>query len=225
MRFHENFSKFRKSKGLTQEEIAETLQVSRQSVSKWENGEAIPDLAKIIKIAELLDVSIDALCGREMLHRLDTNQNIRTEQDIKVAFKSHPAITIVLSIIIAVVFGLSGYFVGHITNNQSDVYELPDTIEVSNVNFRIKEKGLVCTFIPEIYSDQLTYTVIIINELEHKSSHDVTFNDGIATANLNLYINGFHKIILQVSNGQEQRNISLVKKLYVDMRDNSLTIY
>lgn len=56
----------RKRNGWSQEELADQLSVSRQSVSKWEGGQAIPDLTKIIKMAELFGVSTDYLLKDEL---------------------------------------------------------------------------------------------------------------------------------------------------------------
>lgn len=47
--------------GLTQERLAEMLEVSRQSVSKWELGQAMPDVEKIIRMSELFEVSTDTI--------------------------------------------------------------------------------------------------------------------------------------------------------------------
>ena len=47
----------RKRKGWSQEELADKLDISRQSVSKWELGASIPDLDKIIKLSDLFDVT------------------------------------------------------------------------------------------------------------------------------------------------------------------------
>ena len=57
----EKISMFRKKCGWSQEELAMQLNVSRQSVSKWESGASIPDLDKIIKLSELFGVSTDYL--------------------------------------------------------------------------------------------------------------------------------------------------------------------
>ena len=51
----------RKKKGWSQEELADKLDVSRQSVSKWEGGLSIPEVEKIVKMAELFGVSTDYL--------------------------------------------------------------------------------------------------------------------------------------------------------------------
>lgn len=56
-----NIQSRRKVLGLTQEQLAERLGVSRQTVAKWETGETSPDLANAGALAEVLDVSLDAL--------------------------------------------------------------------------------------------------------------------------------------------------------------------
>ena len=66
MTFGENLIRYRKDKGMTQEELAEKLDVSRQSVSKWENGDSMPDADKLIRLSDLLDASLDELTGRQV---------------------------------------------------------------------------------------------------------------------------------------------------------------
>ena len=56
----------RKKNGWSQEELAEMLEVSRQSVSKWEGAQSVPDLARIIKMAEIFNVSTDYLLKDEI---------------------------------------------------------------------------------------------------------------------------------------------------------------
>ncbi|MEF9877082.1 MAG: helix-turn-helix domain-containing protein [Gordonibacter sp.] len=58
---HTNIQGRRKTCGLTQEQVAERLGVSRQTVTKWETGESMPDLANAAALADVLDVSLDAL--------------------------------------------------------------------------------------------------------------------------------------------------------------------
>ena len=57
----ERIQQLRKAAGLSQEQLAEKLDVSRQSVSKWELNDAVPELAKVISISELFGVSTDEL--------------------------------------------------------------------------------------------------------------------------------------------------------------------
>ena len=58
-----NLIKLRKEKGLSQEELADKLSVSRQAISKWERGESLPDTDNLIRLAKLYGVSIDEIVG------------------------------------------------------------------------------------------------------------------------------------------------------------------
>ncbi len=61
MKFSENLHYLRKRDKITQEELADRLGVSRQSVSKWETGEAYPETDKLLILCDLFDVSLDGL--------------------------------------------------------------------------------------------------------------------------------------------------------------------
>ena len=65
----ENIRKFRKKNDLTQEELAERLGVTYQSVSRWENGATYPDLELLPAISELLSVSLDELLGMPQIEK------------------------------------------------------------------------------------------------------------------------------------------------------------
>jgi len=69
--FAKNFAERRKELGFTQAEIASKLNVSPQAVSKWENGESLPDVALLPLIAEQLETTIDALFGREKKEKVE----------------------------------------------------------------------------------------------------------------------------------------------------------
>lgn len=65
MEFSECLARERKAQGMSQEDLAGRIQVSRQAVSKWETGDAMPDLPKLLALAEVLALPLDVLCGRE----------------------------------------------------------------------------------------------------------------------------------------------------------------
>ena len=71
---NENIQALRKSKGLSQEELALKLNVVRQTVSKWESGRSVPDADILLKIADVLDVSISDLLGAALPND-ETQQN------------------------------------------------------------------------------------------------------------------------------------------------------
>ena len=62
----ENIKTLRKSKGLSQEELAIKLNVVRQTVSKWEQGLSVPDAEMLIKLAEVLDTTVSNLLGEKI---------------------------------------------------------------------------------------------------------------------------------------------------------------
>ena len=72
----------RKKKGLTQEELANELQVSRQAVFKWECGENTPDLEKIKKLAKLYDVSFDVLLDDEKELDIESSKIVEQVQPV-----------------------------------------------------------------------------------------------------------------------------------------------
>ena len=61
----------RKNKGLTQEELAENLGVSRQAVAKWESGDSVPDIDKCSLLAQLFEVSLDDLVNFDPKENMD----------------------------------------------------------------------------------------------------------------------------------------------------------
>ena len=61
MEFAEKLIALRKSRELTQEQLAEQLNVSRQSISKWESGQVIPEVEKIVELSKVFDVTVDYL--------------------------------------------------------------------------------------------------------------------------------------------------------------------
>lgn len=65
--------------GMTQEEVASALFVTKQAVSKWENGNGLPDVATLGKLADLFDVNIDFL--------LTGNDNVKIEKEVEIVEK------------------------------------------------------------------------------------------------------------------------------------------
>ena len=65
--FGERFSRLRKKLGYTQEEIATKINISAQAVSKWENDLSAPDISTLPLLADILNVTLDELLGREII--------------------------------------------------------------------------------------------------------------------------------------------------------------
>ena len=60
----------RKEKGMTQQELAEKLNITNKAVSKWETGEAFPETSQLVPLANIFGVSVDELLRGELAHEL-----------------------------------------------------------------------------------------------------------------------------------------------------------
>ncbi len=77
---NENIKKLRKSKGLSQEELAIKLNVVRQTVSKWENGLSVPDSDMLIALADELDTSVSVLLGETVMEPMSDDLKAISEK-------------------------------------------------------------------------------------------------------------------------------------------------
>lgn len=75
MEFNEKLQELRKSRGLTQEELAEALFVSRTAISKWESGRGYPSIDSLKQISNYFSISIDELLSGEKLITIAENEN------------------------------------------------------------------------------------------------------------------------------------------------------
>lgn len=115
---HENLKNYRKKKGLSQEQVALQVHVTRQTLSKWEQGTSVPDAETLVNIAEALDVSVSELMGQtikeesvelgevaQQLARLNEMMALRIHNQEK----TRKTIIRVIYVLIAVVFLASIY--------------------------------------------------------------------------------------------------------------------
>ena len=82
MEFHEKLQELRKSRGLTQEELAEALYVSRTAISKWESGRGYPSIDSLKEISKYFSVTIDDLLSGEALISIAERENKTNLQNL-----------------------------------------------------------------------------------------------------------------------------------------------
>ncbi len=102
MKLSDKIINLRKAKGWSQEDFAEKLNVSRQAVSRWENGTALPDANNILQLSKLFGVSADYLlneeyCGDETIHAVKENDTVPAAEKKK-DWKLHLVAAIAFSI-------------------------------------------------------------------------------------------------------------------------------
>ena len=83
MEFHEKLQELRKQKGLTQEELAEVLFVSRTAVSKWESGRGYPNIESLKAISKFFRVTVDELLSGEELLTISEEDHKKRENHIR----------------------------------------------------------------------------------------------------------------------------------------------
>lgn len=82
MEFHEKLQELRKNKGLTQEELAEALFVSRTAISKWESGKGYPSIDSLKSISNYFSVSIDDLLSGDKLLTIAEKEHKSSLQNV-----------------------------------------------------------------------------------------------------------------------------------------------
>ena len=88
MEFHEKLQELRKARGLTQEELAEALYVSRAAVSKWESGRGYPGIDSLKAISKYFSITIDELLSAALNSSFpERSSSIVIEKYFEIAFK------------------------------------------------------------------------------------------------------------------------------------------
>ena len=100
--FSEKLYELRKEKGFSQEELAEKLNVARQTISKWETGMTVPDTNNLIELSKIFGISIDDLVGKKDEEVIEDNKKINKKQLIKIILIIAMIITIILFICVIV---------------------------------------------------------------------------------------------------------------------------
>lgn len=117
MTFADKILSLRKQANLTQEELAEKLEVSRQAISRWEMGTALPDAANLLRMSKLFGVTVDYLVNDEYASERDLPIVKKTEVTVKDETKKQGAFILlvgsqILAFLVeglAVALGLCGY--------------------------------------------------------------------------------------------------------------------
>ncbi|MDO4327659.1 MAG: helix-turn-helix domain-containing protein, partial [bacterium] len=140
--FGENLKTLRKQKGFSQEELAARLHVVRQTISKWEKNLSVPDADTLIRLAEILEVSVSELLGTkiesenvasdvaEQLSRINEQLAIKNRRSRRI----WKVVAIVLAIIVLVNIFIAVFFRvpdlnGNIQNSQPAINEETQIIE------------------------------------------------------------------------------------------------
>ena len=239
MSFQENLIRARKARGMTQEELATRLSISRQAVSKWETGESLPDLYKLAALADELGVSTDELCGREAVlcgevpataSAEETAERAAFAEELRRIAKQNRSLRYVVGILVlicGVLTMLSGY--RSLQNSKAPSNEittsapLPDTITVSGLTVS-REVGNVAVFrfVPSISGEGYEWSASCAPDDNGYIAVKTIMEDGICSVWIS-NIPEYRGVTLSVTvtNGTESRSICLATDIC--FRDNTVT--
>lgn len=205
----------RKLRGMNQENLAERVGVSRQAVSKWETGEAMPDCVKLMALADALEVSLDYLCGREE-EQPSTPESVATPEQGKKKVSTRHAILVCLLAMLLLGIGLGvGLLISGNHNRKSEtlpmeVTPLPDAISVEGFDIdSLGNEGLAFHFIPSVINENYTYQVSMCDEYGRVQTFDATPKGGICVCRTGLKMGYGYTITAVIGNGDESRSILL----------------
>ena len=156
----ENIKTLRKQKGYSQEQLADKLNVVRQTVSKWEKGYSVPDADMLEELSDIFEVSVGDLLGKEILTAEETTdigelvkqltilndyfseKMRRRKKTLKIAKRIFVSLLVVALISISCICAI----------------EVVDTIKHKVLAYDETEIKLICTLNGEEYIYELTYT-------------------------------------------------------------------
>lgn len=126
----------RKAKGYTQQEVADELYVTQKTVSRWENGEGIPDISIIISVAEFYEITVDELLKGERNNYNQSTRTIEKKNKSKVKLITNKLLSIqniyfLVSMAILFTFIVAGILVGLLVDSKNDINSLAGVIIVT----------------------------------------------------------------------------------------------
>lgn len=195
MKFEEKIIKLRKQKNMSQEELAEKLNVTRQTISKWELGQSKPDMEKLIEISNLFEVGVETLTNESL--DVESVKKVKSKKERKwllyvmvvilVASSTTLAIRIGMNIdqknkekenfmnnIFGTITGIQGQIQNQINNDfsndfENDKTEMEETISKSKFN------------LPFIYSSGTNLEVFVSNTLDDVITSNKTNKEMLIT--------------------------------------------
>jgi transcriptional regulator with XRE-family HTH domain len=157
----------RKKSGLSQDQLAEKLHVTRQSVSKWELGESLPDIENIVKLSNTFGVTIDFLCKDDEID--DSNQSVVQSTKEKTSNFYHNRVSTFFSICLisigglglATIWILSRFIVAFQWTAGEPPVIMPFDINQSPIYPRIETKGNYMAFVKTYHLEGLVIACVL----------------------------------------------------------------
>lgn len=205
----EIIEKYRKERNLTQVELANKLGVSKSAISKWENGNNLPDITLLEPLSEILGIDKLLLFTSENTTKEENNERIKT-----IKRKNRIRLSI-----ISIIFIFSIIFTNYISykvykhnltkkeNNQTEVYRFYSNDEEYYVNGYI------------IFQDGKS--TVLFDQLEIQKKDERTIKDSIDSVEVHLYVNGTLVFADMKESNNNQKDINKVLNSLIKTLNNT----
>lgn len=184
MKFGDNLKKIRKDKKMSQEKLAEKVNVSRQSVSKWENGEAYPEMNNILELCKIFNCKINDLVHTDMsdISSLDEDiimnvvkfneskqKNVKTLSNVISLIGKIGSIVLKVAIpFIILVMLIIPYIINNLEINDNKIIFNTDNIKltdhneivIGDIDFIKLDEDIDSEFIIDIYNSHSKFEII-----------------------------------------------------------------
>ena len=151
MKFNEKILELRKQKGWSQEELGEKINVSRQTISKYETGQSSPEMEKLLEISKVFNISIDELVGKETKTFAEVKKHNSKKWlvllfviIIFILIFLYKAISFTIIYLRANSFSENNYYMGEYLSNESD--NMTIVIKTTKIDNKIKIETITDSF-------------------------------------------------------------------------------
>lgn len=209
MKFNETLISLRRAKGLSQEQLANQINVSRQAVSKWETAESQPDLAKLILLSEVLGRSLDELCGREdKTPKAEKNQidNTRTQR--------RPAWRWPIALVLSLIIGFAGGAALSRHLFPAVIRQVIDPITISSLTLypELSNQKIRVLFSPSVANDTFSFHVQKVDSFGQSSTYPAIYRQGTCVSDVLIdQSNGDFTLYAVINDGVYEHTTGLIQ--------------
>ena len=228
MTLGERIYRLRADRNMTQEQLAEKLGVTRQSISKWEGDLVKPEIEKLKAMAKLFEVSLDDLISDEASDKKDKEEKTITEDSLnKKTNRNKIIITVIaclliiaMTVTIVVMINLSkrvrylelhrDVYIGEEEKSDEDIYFSELEWKVADVDKENMTADIHITAQPKNYSDNTSLTAVAAFKDGKTCTGRLKNDSGRFTGNVSVPINAeFIKMSINIDNDGEKQMVSL----------------
>lgn len=174
----ENLLKFRKGKGLSQEELGNEIGVSRQTIYKWESGECKPDMNNIFAMCKVLDKDINEFVdGVENFISKDNNTTSNEKSLKNRNLKKVFLVLLLIIIVFIVIIGLYRFIIIHKINNNVSEYSSLNNYHYVRTSYKMQDEIISNEIIVDVYFKDGIYKEIIKEDSIETGIVWINYND------------------------------------------------